>query len=132
LPTVTEIPEELKDREMDVPYVPIPLPSADFAWKLEYNIAGKDRVRLGVMLGRENGGEEIRITSVSPNSIAQKAGILDGDIFLRMDGESLENVDDLIDRLQMKKYGDTVSIGLLRGTEEIILMVPLTKEEIKN
>ena len=132
LPTVTEIPEELKDREMDVPYVPIPLPSADFAWKLEYKIAGKDRVRLGVMLSRENGGEEIRITSVSPNSIAQKAGIRDGDIFLRMDGESLENVDELIDRLQMKKYGDTVSIGLLRGTEEIVLMVPLTKEEIKN
>ena len=42
---VTHIPTELKDREMEVKNVSIPLFAADYAWVVEYNVP--DHVKLG-------------------------------------------------------------------------------------
>ena len=50
LPVVTDMPEELKDREMTVEKVSIPLYLADFAWKLDYKVLPENRIRLGVRL----------------------------------------------------------------------------------
>lgn len=52
LPTVTEIPPELKDRRMDVKSVPIPLYAADYAWKLAYKVLPENKIKLGVFFGK--------------------------------------------------------------------------------
>ena len=53
-PTVTHVPEKLKDREMEVEKVSIPLYAADYAWKVEYKVP--DNVRLGVRLEQKKEG----------------------------------------------------------------------------
>jgi uncharacterized iron-regulated protein len=125
LPTITEVPDDLKDREMKVEAVSIPLYSADFIWKVPYTVARPNRLRLGVRL-TENDSGEILISSVMPSSLAEKAGVQKDDVILRFDGEAMESVDDLIESLNMHKPGDRVTLSLRRGSEEITLPVVLT------
>ena len=73
-PTVTHIPKELKNREMEVEKVSIPLFAADYAWKVDYKVP--DNVRLGVRLAKKNAG--VVIMEVMQNTNAERAGILKG------------------------------------------------------
>ena len=116
LPTVSEVPHELKNREMTVEKVAIPLYAGDFIWKIPYKVAEQNRVKLGVMLEDSEAGA--RAQSVSADSNAQRAGIQTGDVILQMDGKHLESVEDLIDSLGAKNPGDRAMLKLRRnGTD---------------
>lgn len=117
LPTVTELPPELEDREMDVEHVSIPLYSGDYAWKLQYKILPENKIKLGVMLEQKD--NEVRIKSVSTNSNAERGGLKDGDLLLAMDGTNLVDVEDLIDRLRGKNPGDHARLLIKRGHQEM-------------
>ena len=117
LPTVTELPEELKDREMQVKHVSIPLYSADYAWRLEYKVLPDNKVKLGVQLKEKDSG--VNVVHVGENSNAQQAGIQVGDVLLAINGKNLAGVDDLIGRLQTFNLGDRAVVRLKRGEEEL-------------
>ena len=121
LPTVTQLPPELKDREMDVKHVSIPLYSGDYAWKLQYKVLPENKIKLGVLL--ENRQQDVRIKSVSENSNAERAGLNDGDILLAMDGTDLVDAEDLIDRLRGKKIGDLAELLVKRGLKEMTVEI---------
>ena len=117
LPTVTELPPELEDREMDVKHVSIPLYSADYAWKIQYKVLPENKVKLGVLL--ENSENTVRIKSVSANSNAELAGLKDGDLLLAIDGIKLIDIEDLTDKLKRLVIGDRARLIVKRGLEEM-------------
>ncbi len=120
LPTVVEVPVELKEsREMEIEHVSIPLYSADYLWKVDYEILPDNRIRLGVMLQEQESGLLVR--GVGDNSSAQRAGIKEDDLLIEVDGKALAVVPDLADYLQTKSPGDSVILKLLRGgkTEKV-------------
>jgi len=117
LPTVTELPEELKDREMQVKHVSIPLYSGDYAWRLEYKVLPDNKVKLGVQLKEKDSG--VNVVHVGKNSNAQQAGIQVSDVLLAINGKNLAGVDDLIGRLQTFNLGDRAVVRLKRGEEEL-------------
>jgi len=117
LPTVTELPTELKDREMDVQHVSIPLYSGDYAWKLPYKILPENKVKLGVIL--ENSKNTVRIKSVSANSNAELAGLKDGDLLLAIDGTELNDIEDLTDKLRRLDVGDRARLIVKRESGEM-------------
>ena len=117
LPTVTELPPELEDREMDIKHVSIPLYSADYAWKIQYKVLPENKVKLGVLL--ENSKNTVRIKSVSANSNAELAGLKDGDLLLAIDGIKLIDIEDLTDKLKRLVIGDRARLIVKRGLEEI-------------
>lgn len=80
--------------------------------------------RLGVMLDDEEGG--VKIEGVSEDSVAEKAGLLEGDIILDVDGEKMEKRRDLVKVLR-RDAGKTVKMKLKRGDDEITLNVELKK-----
>jgi uncharacterized iron-regulated protein len=123
LPTVTELPEQLKDREMKVKHVSIPLYSSDYAWRLEYKVLPANKVKLGVQL--QDKGAGVLVVHVGENSNAEQAGILKGDVLLALNGENLAGIDDLVDRLQTFNLGDRARVRLLRGEREMELDVLL-------
>ncbi len=123
LPTVTELPAELKDREMQVEHVSIPLYAGDFAWRLDYKVLPENKVRLGVQLKDKESG--VSVLRVDENSNAEKAGILPGDVLLALGGKKIEGVDDLVARLQTFKTGDSITLRLLRGMEAMDVEVLL-------
>lgn len=121
LPTVTQLPAELKSREMDVENVSIPLYSGDYAWKLQYKVLPENKIKLGVTL--ENSDQVVRIKSVSTNSNAERAGLEKGDLLLAMDEIKLADTEDLIDRLQEKNIGDRAQLFVKRGLQEMTIEI---------
>ena len=122
-PMVTHIPTELKDREMEVEKVSIPLFAADYAWMVEYKVP--DNVRLGVKLEQKNEG--VTITKVIQNTNAERAGIRKGDLLLSMDGEKISRVEEVLEQLQSKNFDDYSSFRLRRAGTQLNVKVVFKK-----
>ena len=118
-PTVTHVPEKLKDREMEVEKVSIPLFAADYAWKVEYKVP--DNVRLGVRLAQKQEG--IMIMEVMENTNAKRAGMLKGDLLMHMDGQKISSVEEVLEQLQNKNFTDRSTFNLLRKGRELKIKV---------
>ena len=116
LPAVTEIPEELKDREMKVKKTSIPLYSADFAWKVSYLVPPPNRIKLGVFLEELEKG--LKVLSVQKDSNAERMTLRKDDVLLALDGLELTDVEDLAGQLQKHNFGDTVTLRIRRGESE--------------
>jgi len=110
----------LKDREMEVKKVSIPLYAADYAWKVEYRVPGQNKVKLGVRLAQEKG---VRIKAVGKNSNAQAAGMKPGDLLVSMDGQALSSVDDVLELLGHKKFDDRSTFQLQRDNQALTVEV---------
>lgn len=81
------------------------------------------------------------VSSVKPDSFAEKAGIrggketvrygrstffLGGDIIIETDGMKIDSIVDFYSALEDNKPGDIVNVKLLRGTKEVALKVELS------
>ena len=122
-PTVTDIPEELKNREMEVEKVLIPLYAADYAWKVEYKVP--DNVRLGVRLAKKQEG--LMVIEVMENTNAKRAGMLEGDVLIHMDGQKISSVEEVLEQLQNKNFTDRSIFNVLRAGREIKIKVEFRK-----
>ncbi|QPJ64906.1 MAG: PDZ domain-containing protein [Candidatus Nitrohelix vancouverensis] len=123
LPEVIEVPEELKDREMTIEHVSIPLYAADYVWKVDYKILEDNKIRLGVLLKEEDDG--LHIKSVMEHSNAHRAGLQEGDILQSIDDQSLPSVPTLATYLQTRSYGDWINLKVLRNGQEVKLQTQL-------
>ena len=113
LPAVTEIPKELKNREMKMKSVSIPLYASDFGWKVSYIVPPPNRIRLGVFLEElENG---LKVLKVEKDSNAERMNLQKDDVLLALDGNELANVEDLAAQLQKHHFGDVVHLKIKRG-----------------
>lgn len=120
LPVVTDVPKELKDREMKIKPVSIPLYAADFGWKIPYEVLPQNRIRLGIRI-KDDSQKGVRVVSVAKNSTAEKMKIAKDDLLLELDGERISGVEDLIDLLQTKDFGDPVNLLVRRKGQKINL-----------
>jgi serine protease Do len=73
------------------------------------------------------GGSNIAELPVIPGSPADKAGIRANDILLTVNGERIDEGNSLGKRLQRYSIGDTVTVRLQRGGEEMEVRVTLEK-----
>jgi serine protease Do len=80
---------------------------------------------LGVSLAPSEDG--IRITQVMPDTAAAKAKLESDDIILAVDGVEFEDVEKLIEMIQSKMPGDTVTFRIKREEEEKDYKVTLGK-----
>lgn len=117
LPMEVSVPEDKKDRLMDVNLPDIPLAPADFYWMVAYEDLKRKRVRLGLMFEESNGN--LKVTKVVHGSLAATAGVQAGDILVSLDGESLGEFFDLLYLLSQKRPGDVGRLVIQRGNESL-------------
>jgi serine protease Do len=67
----------------------------------------------------------LEIGEVRDNSGAQKAGLQIGDVILKVNGEDMEELEDLIIIISKHKVGDTLKVTILRKEEERTVQVTL-------
>ena len=70
-------------------------------------------------------GETPQDLAVIPGSSAAKAGIVEGDIILEIDGQRLTEAVSLANIIRTKKVGDTVSLKILSQDQEKTIQVTL-------
>lgn len=89
----------------------------------------------GIYLGLEaesltGGGIGARVVLVTDNSPAWRAGFKPNDVILAIDGFAISNLDTMVDRLALRRPGDTIKILVLRGTRNHELTAVLQNTSI--
>ncbi|MBI3621256.1 MAG: ChaN family lipoprotein [Nitrospirae bacterium] len=113
------IPEEYR---MPVQAPELPLYLADVIWSTGYSEPEFKRVRLGVRLDPKN-HEAAVVTAVEPGSPAEKAGITSGDRITSLNGEKIDSLFELVERLRLIEPGDRAAVVLDRSGQKVELTV---------
>ncbi|WP_255153468.1 M28 family peptidase [Ferruginibacter sp. HRS2-29] len=81
------------------------------------------KVSLGIMPDYTFGGDGVLVDGVSENRPAQKAGIKTGDILIQLGDHPFNDVQSYMGALNKFNKGDTTTVKLKRGKEEISLQI---------
>lgn len=79
------------------------------------------RVRLGFNFDRAHPGPGVLVASVLEGTTAEKIGLLKGDVLVRLDETSVVTLQDLIDTLSRKEYGQPVRVVVRREGQGVTL-----------
>lgn len=108
-----------QDRLMDVAIPTLPLLPFHFQAYLDYESLPDSGVRLGVVIAPAPDGRGLLVKKVSPGSVAERAGLREGDRLLAFDGELLEESHDLIGAVRKKQPGEKGVLLLERQGEGV-------------
>jgi len=86
---------------------------------------GERRASLGTMPDFGFSGPGVRVQQVMPESAAEAAGLLDGDILVAFDGEPVTDLRGYSALLKGKNPGDSVEVTVLRDGEEVTVSAVL-------
>ncbi len=85
-----------------------------------------NRVKLGVVPAFEDTGNKgMKISGVTENGPAQKAGLMSGDIITGINNETINNIYDYMNRLQKLKPGQKITVQVNRNGEKLDFDVQL-------
>ncbi|CAM4092063.1 trypsin-like peptidase domain-containing protein [Nocardia ninae] len=88
--------------------------------------------QLGVSAQTKNVANEVisgaRIADVSPGSPAAKAGIVEGDVIVKVGDREVTSRDELVVAVQMHKIGDTVNVQLIRDGRRVDVTATLESD----
>lgn len=94
--------------------------------KFQRSRGGRFKVTFGIMpdyAGIEKRG--MRIDAVTKGRPAAKGGMQKGDIITAIEGKKVGNIYDYMSRLQTLEAGQTVSVDIIRGDTETVLIIQL-------
>ncbi len=105
-------------------------PLADFLWITQPSPHEKKRPRIGIVLKEKEDPKGVWIERVTPESPAEKAGLLPGDQFVSIDGKEVQSLKNIHDAVAHKGWGKEVVIIILREgvNKEIRVILPPLKE----
>ena len=89
-----------------------------------------DSSRKGFLgVGMDGGDGGVKVTRVTPESAAEKAGLKENDVITAIDGRPIRNPKELTDYVTGKKAEDEVHIGFRRGTEDKVAVATLKSRD---
>ncbi len=101
----------------------------------DIRIADSNKPFLGIMMNinvdkDDHGGGDIISTTIItldpvPNSPAENAGILKGDVLFSIDDVTIDDIDDVTNLIKTKKIGDVVNVKVIRSDEEKTISIKL-------
>lgn len=72
--------------------------------------------------------EGLYVNSVNPGSVAEKAGMKQGDVIVKFDGKRVKTYEELSELKAKKDSGDTVTVTVERNNQEVDLQLTLQAE----
>jgi S1-C subfamily serine protease len=115
---------------MDVDMPRFPMPPYDYLVYTEYESLPGERVKLGVRMKEENG--KVVVDEVVPNSTADKAGVLAGDIIIALGEALIGDSFDLVYDVNQRVSGEQATLSIERNGERMLLevtFIPLPKPD---
>jgi len=100
-------------------------PKGNWTWNGDEMFGDENAAMLGVVTEEVDGG--VKVTDVTEESGAQKAGLKEDDIITKVDDKKIEDPDDLTKVIRSHKAGDKVNITYLRDKKEQKATAELSK-----
>ncbi|MBI4834786.1 MAG: M20/M25/M40 family metallo-hydrolase [Planctomycetes bacterium] len=91
--------------------------------------SGKPRPYIGTQPGFDSKVKGVLIKGVNPGSPAEKSGLREGDVIIRIDGAEIKEIGDYQKVLMEKKVGDTIKMVVLRDGKETEISVTLEERK---
>ncbi len=82
---------------------------------------------LGVQLSQEPNDNGVGLDGVAPNSPAEKAGLRENDVIVKVDDKKVKSFADVIRLVQKKTPGEEVNLKIKRGDEMLDVAVKLVR-----
>jgi hypothetical protein len=114
---ITRLIEKVISKSLSLPNIPFTLTRENTMGKASF------KVSLGIMPDYAYDGEGVRVDGVSENKPAQKAGILAGDVVIKLDDISIKNINQYMQALGRYKRGDNITVTVKRNEKSISLPV---------
>jgi len=108
-------------------HVPVAAYTGDWSQLLAARVLGSRSPQSGPVLGI-NGEDHVsgcRVTGVTPNLPAAKAGVMVGDLIVSCDGRNFRGLGALFNMIQAKKAGDKVKLSIQRNNQTKVIEVTL-------
>jgi hypothetical protein len=105
----------------------ITIPSAAAPKPVATAPGGARRVSLGTVPDFAFAGPGVRADAITDGSPAAKAGLLPGDVLLRIDDQPIANLQEYSNLLRTLKPGQTVRVVVRRGDRELTVSVTLAE-----
>jgi len=67
------------------------------------------------------------VIEVMENTNAKRAGMLEGDVLIHMDGQKISSVEEVLEKLQNKNFTDRSIFNVLRAGRELKIKVKFRK-----
>jgi len=122
----TEVISFLQSILIDIASTDSPMMFQQGSTKSRKRSGGRFKVTLGIMPGfgdTENNG--LRVDGVSNGGPAEKGGMKKGDLIVAIDGKKITNIYDYMFRLKKLEPGQIVTVDVIRGEDNIVLIVAL-------
>jgi serine protease Do len=94
-----------------------------------FGAPGKNKAMLGVVTETSDGGA--KITEVTKESGAEKAGLKKDDVITKVGDRKIEDPDDLVDAISNYKPNDKINLTYKRNNKEATATVTLTENKSK-
>jgi C-terminal processing protease CtpA/Prc len=95
------------------------------------SFGGFGQIVLGINSSSVN-NDGVKVLEIFPESIAEEAGLIVGDIIISVDGEAVKNPNDLRRILMGKAAGESMLLGVLRNGEEMKIDATARKSNVFN
>jgi uncharacterized iron-regulated protein len=120
------IPLEIIDDD-DQPVEAVRASYANFLWGLP---KAQDTVypSLGVSLMGKLGDEPTQLIQVGEDSVAERAGLLVGDVLLSLDGQQIDSAETLRRVFAPSRWGDVATARIKRDGQEQELVIPIRRQ----
>ena len=112
-----------------VEIAPMP-PMQGFEWneKGGQHYFGNFRPRLGIKAQDTEEGKGVKVLDVADESLAEKAGIKEGDIIIEFDGKTINSADDLAEAAQDAKEKTSMKVQLTRDGKSQTVEIKIPKK----
>jgi len=94
----------------------MPMPPQNFR---NFNFNFNERPRLGLQIQDTEDSNGVKVQNVVPDSPADKAGIKEGDIIKEMNGEKINDVDNVISKIHNADHNSDFKIKIMRDKKEM-------------
>lgn len=82
-------------------------------------IVSVKKVSIGLLPDTQYEGSGVKAMMIKPDQEAEKAGLMQGDIVIALDGKEIKTLGDYTEYLSEFKVGDVVELTILRGKETL-------------
>ena len=120
------IPQEIIDDEGQ-PVTTVRASYANFLWGLPKM---QDTVypTLGISLMGRLGDQPTQLIQVSKESVAERAGLVVGDVLLSLNEQQIDSADTLRKAFAPRRWGDVVTVRIERDGQEQQLLIPIRRQ----